>query len=80
MIQIIRNKHHISRQGDLVAGVTCGPLPDMVVEQTFLIEPDGGLLVPWMMPSAGPLVRAVWETLSDDDFPVSNTTENLYCG
>ena len=70
----------MSRQDDSIAGVTCDPLQSAIVEQTFLIEPDGGLLVPWIMPSAGPLVRAVWETLSKDDFPVSNRTENLYCG
>jgi hypothetical protein len=55
-------------------------LPGRAVQQTFLITPDGGLLVPWVAPPAGPLVRALWEALAVEEFPVSNTTENLYCG
>jgi hypothetical protein len=50
------------------------------VRQAFLIEPNGVLLVPWVAPSAGPLVRAVWAALTIDDFPITGTTENIYCG
>jgi hypothetical protein len=68
------------RPPERTSGAPCGPLPETTAPQTFLVEPSGALLVPWMAPSAGPLVRAVWEALSEDRFPVSNTTEKIYCG
>jgi|GEM_PF-7081599 len=80
MKTIISDDSQLSSGDNAWVDEPAGRVHRKIVQQTFLIEPGGGLLVPWLTPSAGPLVRAVWETLAADAFPVSNTTENIYCG
>ena len=50
------------------------------VRQEFLIAPDGQVLIPWCTPRATDLILAVWESATDQPFPVLKISGAIYCG
>jgi hypothetical protein len=50
------------------------------VRQEFLIAADGQVVIPWFTPQATDLILAVWESATDQPFPVRNISGVIYCG
>jgi hypothetical protein len=56
------------------------PYSESAATQQFVIHCDGSVEVPWISPSASCLVMAVWESISNQPFPVTVVSGKLYCG
>jgi len=56
------------------------PYSEPAGTQQFVIRCDGSVEVPWISPSASCLVLAVWESISNQPFPVTIVSGKLYCG
>jgi hypothetical protein len=54
--------------------------PAVEVRQEFLIAADGQVVIPWFAPQATDLILAVWESATDQPFPVRNISGAIYCG
>jgi len=54
--------------------------PAVEVRQEFLIAADGRVVIPWFTPQATDLILAVWESATDELFPVRKLSGSIYCG
>jgi hypothetical protein len=50
------------------------------VRQEFVITADGQVVIPWCTPQATDLILAVWESATDQSFPVLKISGAIYCG
>jgi hypothetical protein len=52
------------------------------VMQEVIVHPDGGIEIPWVTPSAAPLLREVWAAVNGEEaFPVAEGQDDwIYCG
>ena len=54
--------------------------PAVEIRQEFVIAGDGQVVISWFAPRATDLILAVWESVTDQPFPVRKPTGSIYCG